>query len=120
MVKEILRYRPPAPMVIQQTQCDYRLTDDYVVPKGGVIVPSISAACQQVSSLLQYLVPVAYLSSVSLVASRRPSVAALACCDSPLPACNLHFLAASCRPHSSHPSTIHPLGANPKNARNFV
>ncbi|GAB4823926.1 hypothetical protein N2152v2_010972 [Parachlorella kessleri] len=47
VVKEILRYRPPAPMVIQQTQCDYRLTDDYVVPKGGVIVPSISAACQQ-------------------------------------------------------------------------
>ena len=48
VVKEVLRYRPPAPMVPQIAQKPFRLTDDYVAPKGTLIMPSIHAACLQV------------------------------------------------------------------------
>lgn len=36
VVKEILRFRPPAVMVPQMAMVDFQLTDDYVVPKGGL------------------------------------------------------------------------------------
>lgn len=45
VMKEILRHRPPAPMVIQKAMRDIRLTDDYVCPKGAIVCPSITAAC---------------------------------------------------------------------------
>lgn len=49
VVKEVLRYRAPAPMVPQIAQKPFQLTDDYVVPKGTLIMPSIHAACLQVA-----------------------------------------------------------------------
>ena len=48
VVKEVLRYRPPAPMVPQIVQKPFRLSDDYVAPKGALIMPSIVASCMQV------------------------------------------------------------------------
>lgn len=48
VVKEILRFRPPAPMVPQLAQQDFKLTDNYVAPKGTLIVPSVWSACMQV------------------------------------------------------------------------
>lgn len=45
VMKEILRYRPPAPMVIQKAMRDIPLTDNYVCPKGAIVCPSITAAC---------------------------------------------------------------------------
>lgn len=48
VVREVLRYRPPAPMVPQITQAPFPLSDDYVAPKGSLIMPSLIAACQQV------------------------------------------------------------------------
>jgi len=50
VVKEVLRYRAPAPMVPQIVQKPFRLTDDYVAPKGTIIMPSIHASCLQVLS----------------------------------------------------------------------
>eukprot|EP00123_Amoebidium_parasiticum_P014626 comp22579_c0_seq1/m.34497 comp22579_c0_seq1/g.34497 ORF comp22579_c0_seq1/g.34497 comp22579_c0_seq1/m.34497 type:complete len:517 (-) comp22579_c0_seq1:40-1590(-) len=47
VVKEILRYRPPAPMVPQLVQKDFPLADGFVAPKGSVVIPSILAACAQ-------------------------------------------------------------------------
>lgn len=47
VVKEVLRYRPPAPMVPQVAQKPFRLTDDFVAPKGTLIMPSIVAANMQ-------------------------------------------------------------------------
>lgn len=47
VVKEVLRFRPPAPMVPQIAQKPFRLTDDYVAPKGALIMPSIVAANMQ-------------------------------------------------------------------------
>lgn len=47
VVKEILRYRPPAPMVPQTAQAPFKLTEDYTAPKGAMIVPSVWAACHQ-------------------------------------------------------------------------
>ena len=48
VVKEVLRYRAPAPMVPQIVQKPFRLTEDYVAPKGTIIMPSIHASCLQV------------------------------------------------------------------------
>ena len=48
VVKEVLRYRPPAPMVPQIVQKPFRLTEDYVAPKGTLLMPSIHASCLQV------------------------------------------------------------------------
>ena len=47
VVKEILRYRAPAPMVPQMAYSDYPLTDDYDIPKGTLVMPSINAANMQ-------------------------------------------------------------------------
>ena len=51
VVKEILRYRPPAPMVPQMAQKPFKLTEDYTAPAGTMIVPSVWSACMQVGSL---------------------------------------------------------------------
>lgn len=48
VVREVLRYRAPAPMVPQIVQKPFRLTDDYVAPKGAILMPSIHASCLQV------------------------------------------------------------------------
>jgi len=47
VVKEILRYRAPAPMVPQMTYSNYKLTEDYTLPKGTLVFPSVNAACLQ-------------------------------------------------------------------------
>ena len=47
VVKEVLRTRPPAPMVPSMVYADYALTPDYVVKKGTMVVPSIVAANMQ-------------------------------------------------------------------------
>ncbi|GIL60159.1 hypothetical protein Vafri_14781 [Volvox africanus] len=47
VVKEILRYRPPAPMVPQRAQAPFKLTDTYTAPKGTLIIPSLVSACLQ-------------------------------------------------------------------------
>lgn len=51
VVREVLRFRPPAPMVPQITQAPFPLSEDYVAPKGSLIMPSLIAACQQVGGL---------------------------------------------------------------------
>ena len=48
VVKEVLRYRPPAPMVPHIAQAPFKLTDGYTAPKGTMIIPSVVAACMQV------------------------------------------------------------------------
>ena len=47
VVKEILRYRAPAPMVPQMTYAPYQITEDYTAPAGTMVFPSINAACMQ-------------------------------------------------------------------------
>ncbi|EIE22849.1 cytochrome P450, C-22 desaturase [Coccomyxa subellipsoidea C-169] len=47
VVKEVLRYRPPAPMVPQITQAEFPLTEDYTAPKGALLMPSLIAASMQ-------------------------------------------------------------------------
>ncbi len=48
VVKEILRIRPPAPMVPQMAQKPFKMTEDYTAPAGTMIVPSVWSACMQV------------------------------------------------------------------------
>lgn len=48
VVKEILRYRAPAPMVPQMAYADYPLTDEYAIRRGTLVFPSINAANMQV------------------------------------------------------------------------
>ena len=50
-VKEILRYRAPAPMVPQMAYADYPLSEEYSIPKGTLVFPSINAANMQVRAL---------------------------------------------------------------------
>eukprot|EP00048_Salpingoeca_helianthica_P016002 m.229869 g.229869 ORF g.229869 m.229869 type:complete len:502 (-) comp17863_c0_seq1:121-1626(-) len=47
VVKEILRFRPPAVMVPAIAMVDFPLTPTYTVPKGTLVVPSIWSACMQ-------------------------------------------------------------------------
>lgn len=47
VVKEVLRFRPPAPMVPQWAQQDYKLTDNFTAPKGSLIMPSLISASMQ-------------------------------------------------------------------------
>eukprot|EP00878_Enallax_costatus_P046918 GHUV01057238.1.p1 GENE.GHUV01057238.1~~GHUV01057238.1.p1 ORF type:complete len:364 (+),score=84.22 GHUV01057238.1:301-1392(+) len=47
VVKEVLRYRPPAPMVPQVAMKPFKLTQDYTAPKGAFIIPDIASACKQ-------------------------------------------------------------------------
>lgn len=46
-VREILRFRPPAPMVPQIAHAEFPLGDSYSAPKGTLIMPSITAASMQ-------------------------------------------------------------------------
>eukprot|EP00879_Flechtneria_rotunda_P008606 GHRR01009018.1.p1 GENE.GHRR01009018.1~~GHRR01009018.1.p1 ORF type:complete len:552 (+),score=155.86 GHRR01009018.1:234-1889(+) len=47
VVKEVLRYRPPAPMVPQVAMKPFQLTPEYTAPRGAFIIPDIVAACHQ-------------------------------------------------------------------------
>ncbi len=47
VIKEILRFRPPAVMVPSIAMVDFKLDDTCVAPKGSLVVPSIWAACFQ-------------------------------------------------------------------------
>eukprot|EP00128_Syssomonas_multiformis_P001503 Colp12_sorted_trinity150504_noHs@19133 len=47
VIKELLRYRPPAPMVAHIAQQDFPLTENYTAKKGTVLIPSIVASCHQ-------------------------------------------------------------------------
>ncbi|GJQ13956.1 hypothetical protein GpartN1_g5747.t1 [Galdieria partita] len=47
VVKEILRYRPPAVMVPQNAMGNVPLTDNVTVPKGSFVMPSIWSSCMQ-------------------------------------------------------------------------
>jgi cytochrome P450 len=47
VVKEVLRYRPPAPMVPQVAMKPFNLTASYKAPKGAFIIPDIISACRQ-------------------------------------------------------------------------
>jgi cytochrome P450 len=41
VAKELLRYRPPVLMVPHQAARDVPLTEEYTVPKGSVVIPSV-------------------------------------------------------------------------------
>lgn len=41
VVKEVLRYRPPATLVPHIANTDFALTDTYTVPKGTIVFPSL-------------------------------------------------------------------------------
>lgn len=41
VVKEVLRYRPPATMVPHIASTDFALTDTYTIPKGTIVFPSL-------------------------------------------------------------------------------
>lgn len=47
VVKETLRFRPPAPMVPQVAMRPFKLTEAYTAPKGAFIIPDIVSACHQ-------------------------------------------------------------------------
>jgi cytochrome P450 family 710 subfamily A protein len=47
VVKEVLRFRPPAPMVPQVAMRPFQLTPEYTAPKGAFIIPDIVSACHQ-------------------------------------------------------------------------
>lgn len=47
VIKEVLRYRPPAPMVPQVAMKPFKLTDNYTAPRGAFIIPDIISACRQ-------------------------------------------------------------------------
>uniref|UniRef100_A0A383WDD1 sterol 22-desaturase n=1 Tax=Tetradesmus obliquus TaxID=3088 RepID=A0A383WDD1_TETOB len=47
VVKEVLRFRPPAPMVPQVAMKPFNLTPSYTAPKGAFIIPDIISACRQ-------------------------------------------------------------------------
>jgi cytochrome P450 family 710 subfamily A protein len=47
VVKEVLRFRPPAPMVPQVAMQPFKLTGSYTAPKGAFIIPDIISACRQ-------------------------------------------------------------------------
>jgi len=41
VMKEVLRFRPPATMVPHEAMEDFQLTPDYVAPKGSLVIPSV-------------------------------------------------------------------------------
>jgi len=47
VMKEVLRCRPPAPIVPHLTKVDYELTESYKAPAGSLVIPSIWA-CNRV------------------------------------------------------------------------
>uniref|UniRef100_A0A0A9ZBQ0 Cytochrome P450 61 n=1 Tax=Lygus hesperus TaxID=30085 RepID=A0A0A9ZBQ0_LYGHE len=46
-VMEQLRQFPPAPMVPMKAHNDFALTEDTVIPKGSLIIPSLVACCRE-------------------------------------------------------------------------
>lgn len=47
VMMEILRYRPPATLVPHIALEDFQLSEDYKVPKGSLVIPSVWGACHQ-------------------------------------------------------------------------
>jgi hypothetical protein len=47
VIKELLRYRAPAPMVPQMAYAPYPISEDYNIPKGTLVFPSVNSACMQ-------------------------------------------------------------------------
>lgn len=47
VVKEILRYRAPAPMVPQLAYASYPMNKEYDIPAGTLVFPSVNSACMQ-------------------------------------------------------------------------
>uniref|UniRef100_A0A7S0V0I1 C-22 sterol desaturase n=1 Tax=Polytomella parva TaxID=51329 RepID=A0A7S0V0I1_9CHLO len=47
VVKEVLRYRPPAPMVPQHVMQPFKVDDNYTAPKGTLLIPSLWGASLQ-------------------------------------------------------------------------
>lgn len=43
VVREILRFKPPAPSVPMRACEDFPLTEDFIAPKGSLIIPDIHA-----------------------------------------------------------------------------
>ena len=56
VVKEVLRYRAPAPMVPLLAQKAFQLTDDFKVPKGTLLMPSLHTACLEVTLFLPHTI----------------------------------------------------------------
>lgn len=46
-VLEQLRIRPPAPMVPMLAHAPFQVNDDFVAPKGSLVIPSLVGACRQ-------------------------------------------------------------------------
>eukprot|EP00759_Apiculatamorpha_spiralis_P014868 PhF_6_TR21650/c0_g1_i2/m.30832/K09832/CYP710A; sterol 22-desaturase len=44
---ETLRYRPPAPMVPMLSHDEIKIADDFVIPKGSLVIPSIWSTCME-------------------------------------------------------------------------
>lgn len=51
VMKEILRFRPPAPLVPHISSVDFPLTPDYTIPKGTIVFPSLLESSFQVCSI---------------------------------------------------------------------
>eukprot|EP01098_Paradermamoeba_levis_P004882 TRINITY_DN207_c0_g1_i1.p1 TRINITY_DN207_c0_g1~~TRINITY_DN207_c0_g1_i1.p1 ORF type:complete len:579 (-),score=227.01 TRINITY_DN207_c0_g1_i1:133-1869(-) len=47
VMKEVLRFRPPATMVPHVALENFQLSDNYTVPKGSLVIPSIWDGCMQ-------------------------------------------------------------------------
>ena len=41
VMKEVLRFRPPATMVPHQAMEDFQVTPDFLAPKGALVIPSV-------------------------------------------------------------------------------
>lgn len=57
VMKEILRFRPPAPLVPHISSVDFPLTPDYTIPKGTIVFPSLLESSFQVHHALTLLYP---------------------------------------------------------------
>eukprot|EP00887_Chlorella_sp_A99_P004786 scaffold4.g4786.t1 len=104
VVKEVLRYRAPAPMM---AYTNYPLTEDYSIPKGTLVFPSINAANMQARPAPPH------------APSWHPAIGApaLPCRAAPGPAtsgsaepCALHGASRQCcaaRPGRARPAAMH-------------
>ena len=41
VMREVLRFRPPATMVPHQALQDFAVTEDFIAPKGSLVIPSV-------------------------------------------------------------------------------
>lgn len=57
VVKETLRYRPPATMVPHVAVEKYKVTENYIAPKGCLVIPDIVSACKQGISYSNLFIP---------------------------------------------------------------